>query len=68
MSALAPDLVAAAAPLLVMALCPLSILVMMRAMGPSRSCEPASASTDTPEELARSRAEVAALRSEREVR
>lgn len=61
--ALAPNLVTAATPLLVLALCPLSMLLMMRAMGSgsAKSCEMPSNGTDTSEELAQLRAEVAEL-------
>ncbi len=60
---LAPSAFAAALPLLVVALCPLSMLLMMRAMGSgsAKSCETPSNSTDTSEELAQLRAEVAEL-------
>lgn len=65
---LAPGVAAAAVPLLVLAVCPLSMLVMMRAMGSTRRCEPAAGGTDASDELARLRAEVEALRAERKVR
>lgn len=65
--ALAPDL-AAAVPLLVLAVCPLSMLLMMRAMGSTRRCEPATGDADASDELSRLRTEVEALRAEREVR
>ena len=65
----APGLAAGAVPLLVLAVCPLSMLLMMRAMGSmgrhSTSDEAGAAHAD---EVARLRAEVAALRAEGEGR
>ena len=61
----APGWAAAALPLLIVAVCPLSMLLMMRAMGPMGS----SKTTDgTDDEVVRLRAEVAALRAERQSR
>jgi hypothetical protein len=65
--ALAPGLAAAAAPLLILAVCPLSMLLMMRAMGSMGSCKDQRDSGD-PDEVARLRAEVEALRAERQSR
>jgi hypothetical protein len=67
----APGVAAAAVPLLVLTVCPLSMLLMMRAMGSMGSCttrpdgSPTQADAD---EVARLRAEVAALRAERQGR
>lgn len=64
--AVAPGLAAAALPLLVLAACPLSMILMMRAMGPTASCDRDSAPDNSSDEVAKLRAEVAALRAERE--
>lgn len=63
--ALAPGVAGGAVPLLVLAVCPLSMLLMMRAMGSmgSRTSELESGDRD---EMTRLRAEVDALRAERE--
>jgi hypothetical protein len=64
----APALAAAATPLRVLAICPLSMLLMMRAMGSTGRCTTRSdGGSDQAEadEVARLRAEVAALRAER---
>ncbi len=67
----APGVAAAAVPLLVLAACPLSMLLMMRAMGTTGRC---TTSHDAPgpaadaDEVARLRAEVEALRAERQGR
>lgn len=72
--ALAPNLIGSALPLLVLAACPLSMILMMRAMsgggrcasGPSkRPTESRSDGADSPDEMARLRAEIDQLRSER---
>ena len=67
----APGVAAAAVPLLVLAVCPLSMLLMMRAMGSMGQCatraDGASDQADA-DEVARLRAEVAALRAERQGR
>lgn len=60
---LAPGAAAAAVPLLILAACPLSMLLMMRAMGSMGSCKTNGATNA--DEVARLRAEVAALRAER---
>ncbi len=62
--ALAPGLAAAAVPLLILAACPLSMLVMMRAMG-SMGCKDQRDSADA-DEVARLRAEIEALRADRQ--
>lgn len=64
--AMAPGLAAAALPLLVLAACPLSMVLMMRAMGPKGRCDADDAPRTSSEEVAKLRAEVARLRSERE--
>lgn len=65
--ALVPGLAVAAVPLLVLAVCPLSMLLMMRAMGSMGSCKTKDDTTGTnSDELAQLRAEVAALRAERQ--
>ncbi len=66
----APGWAAAALPLLIVAACPLSMLLMMRAMGPMGSCKPTDGTdgADDADEVARLRAEVAALRAERQSR
>lgn len=65
--ALVPGLAVAALPLLVLAVCPLSMLLMMRAMGSTGGCRTKDDTTGTnPDELARLRAEIAALRTERQ--
>ena len=61
----APRLAAAALPLLILAACPLSMLLMMRAMGPTGSCKTTDEHVDA-DEVARLRAEVAALRADRQ--
>ena len=63
--ALAPGVAAGAVPLLVLAVCPLSMLLMMRAMGSmgSRTSERETVDRD---EMTRLRAEVDALRAQRE--
>lgn len=67
--ALAPGLAAAAVPVLVLAACPLSMLVMMRLMGPMGSCKTADDARGTDDdEVAQLRADMAALRAERERR
>ncbi|MDP9072021.1 MAG: DUF2933 domain-containing protein [Actinomycetota bacterium] len=64
--ALVPGL-AAAAPLLVMAACPVSMLLMMRAMGSLGSGKTRFDANDPKaDEVARLRAEVAAVRAERQ--
>ncbi len=65
---LAPGTAAAAAPLLVLAVCPLSMLLMMRAMGSMGSCKTKDDAEANPDEVAQLRAEVAALRAERQSR
>lgn len=62
----APGLAAGALPLLVLAACPLSMILMMRAMGSMSSCDRDPAADNSPDEVAKLRAEVAALRVERE--
>jgi amino acid transporter len=64
----APGVAAAAVPLLVLAVCPLSMLLMMRAMGSMGRCDSGDAggAKADPDEVARLRAEVAALRAERQ--
>ena len=64
---LAPTVAAAALPLLIVAACPLSMLMMMRAMGAMGSSKTTDG-TDDADEVARLRAEVAALRAERQTR
>ncbi len=65
--ALAPGVAAAAVPLLVVAACPLSMLLMMRAMGSTGACRTKDHTTDaSADEVAQLRAEVAALRAERQ--
>lgn len=64
--AVAPGLAAAAWPLLVLAACPLSMVLMMRAMGPTGRCDADDDTRTSAEETAKLRAEVARLRSERE--
>ena len=60
---------AAAVPLLVLAVCPLSMLLMMRAMGAMGQCDTRDdAGNADADEAARLRAEVAALRDERQGR
>lgn len=63
--ALAPGLAATAVPLLLLAACPLSMVLMMRAMGSMRSCKDQRGSGDL-DEVARLRAELEALRAERQ--
>ncbi len=63
----APGWAAAALPLLIVAACPLSMLLMMRAMRPMGSAKTTDG-TDEADEVARLRAEVAALRAERQSR
>ena len=60
--ALAPGAVGAAVPLLVLAACPLSMLLMMRAMSSSGSCETRDDARTHPDEVAQLRAEIAELR------
>lgn len=62
----APGVAAAAVPLLVLAVCPLSMLLMMRAMGSMDRCDTRDGADA--DEVARLRAEVAALRAERQGR
>ena len=64
---LAPGVAAAALPLLIVAACPLSMLLMMRAMGSMGSSQTADGPREA-DEVARLRAEVAALRAERQGR
>ncbi len=65
--ALAPGVAVAALPLLVVAACPLSMLLMMRAMGSMGACKREDDTTSAnADELAQLRAEVAALRAERQ--
>lgn len=64
---LAPGVAAAALPLLVLAACPLSMLLMMRAMGSTASCDREGAAPVS-DEVAELRAEVAVLRADRERR
>ncbi len=66
--ALAPGTAVAAAPLLVLAACPLSMLLMMRAMRSMGSCKTKDDADANPDEVAQLRAEVAALRAERQSR
>lgn len=63
--ALAPGVAAGAVPLLVLAVCPLSMLLMVRAMG-SMGSRTSERETADREEVTRLRAEVDALRAERE--
>jgi hypothetical protein len=72
--AVAPNLFGAALPLLILAACPLSMLLMMRAMSGGGRCEgdfdksaaeKSAPAEDNTAELARLRAEVDQLRSER---
>ncbi len=68
---LAPGVAAAAIPLLVLAVCPLSMLLMMRAMGSMGRCssrDDDGADDANADAVARLRAEVAALRAERQER
>jgi hypothetical protein len=64
----APGVAAAAVPLLVLAVCPLSMLLMMWAMGSMglRDAAGAGGAKADADEIARLRAEVAALRAERQ--
>jgi hypothetical protein len=65
----APGVAAAAVPLLVLALCPLSMLLMtwvMGSMGRRGTREDAGGAKGDAAEIARLRAEVAALRAERQ--
>ena len=65
----APGAAAAAVPLLVLAVCPLSMLLMMRAMGSMGRCNTRDdAGNADADEVARLRAEVAALRDEKQGR
>ncbi len=66
--ALAPGAALAAVPLLVLAACPLSMLLMMRAMGSMDSCKTNDDGHTNTDEVAQLRAEVAALRAERQSR
>lgn len=66
--ALAPGAALAAVPLLVLAACPLSMLLMMRAMGSMGSCKTKDDVQTNADEVAQLRAEVAALRAERQSR
>ena len=66
--ALAPGPAVAAVPLLVLAACPLSMLLMMRAMGSMGSCKTKDDGQTNAKEVAQLRAEVAALRAERQGR
>lgn len=65
---LAPGVAVAAVPLLVLAACPLSMVLMMRAMGSAGSCKTKDDGETNPDEVAQLRAEVAALRAERQSR
>ncbi len=64
--ALAPGAVAAVP--LILAACPLSMVLMMRAMGSTGSCKTKDDAETSPNEVAQLRAEVAALRAERQSR
>ena len=66
--AVAPRLAAGAMPLLVLAACPLSMLLMMRAMGSMGRCMTNDDGQTSADEVAQLRAEVAALRAERQSR
>lgn len=66
--ALAPRAATAIVPLLVLAACPLSMLLMMRAMGSTGSCETKDEGRTKADEVAQLRAEVATLRAERQSR
>ena len=66
--ALAPGAAVAAVPLLILAACPLSMVLMMRAMGSAGSCRTQDDGQTNPDEVAQLRAEVAALRAERQSR
>ncbi len=66
--ALAPGAAVAAFPLLILAACPLSMLLMMRAMGSMGSCKTKDDRQANADEVAQLRAEVAALRAERQSR
>ena len=65
---LAPGVAVAAVPLLVLAACPLSMVLMMRAMGSAGSCKTNDDGETNPDEVAQLRAEVEALRAERQSR
>lgn len=68
---LVPGVAAAVVPLLILAMCPLSMVLMMRAMGSmgrGKTGDDAGARQATVDEVGRLRAEVAALRAERQDR
>ena len=66
--ALAPGTAAAALALLVVALCPLSMVLMMRAVGSPGRCRTKDDDETNGDEVAQLRAEVSALRAERQSR
>lgn len=66
--ALAPGPAAAALALLIVTLCPLSMVLMMRAVGSPRTCKTKDDDKTNGDEVAPLRAEVSALRAERQSR
>ena len=66
--ALVPGAAAAAVPLLILAVCPLYMMLMMRAMGSRGSCTTKDDDETNADEVAQLRAEVSALRAERQSR